>query len=236
MKHYPAIPACLLSLLILSCGSSQQQTAPQNETVPVARETTPDPELIFEEDFESGMELWELTDPQAWELKAEGDGHVLALVKDSDYEPPFRSPFNIALAKQSTPDDYTLEVTARSTTEEYNHRDLCLIFGWQSPSQFYYVHIATRADPHANSIFLVNNAERVSIAEKRTEGTSWGDPAHRVRVVREAQSGLIQIFFDDFDEPIMETHDTTLGGGRFGVGSFDDEGTFDDIQVWGGRR
>ena len=178
------------------------------------------------------MEGWELTDPQAWLWTEEGDGHVLALIKDSQYTPPVRSPWNIALASQRTPDDYTLQVKMRSTTEEYNHRDLCLIFGWQSPSEFYYVHIASRADPHANSIFLVNNAPRVSIAEKRTEGTSWGDFARQVRVVRKAESGLIQIFFDNFDEPIMEAHDTTFGGGRFGVGSFDDEGTFDDVRVW----
>ena len=232
MNNIPIRVIFIASILTAGGASCQVEKIeePPEEVKSLELETVP--KSIYEENFEAGMEGWELTDPQAWLLSAEEDGHVLALVKDSNYTPPVRSPANIALAKAKSPADYTLEVTMRSTTEEYNHRDLCLIFGWQSPSEFYYVHIATRSDPHANSIFLVNNKPRISIAEKRTEGTSWGEGAHQVRVVRKGQSGLIQIFFDNLEEPIMEAHDTTFGGGRFGVGSFDDEGTFDDIRLW----
>ena len=61
----------------------------------------------------------------------------------------------------------------RSTQEVYGHQDLCLFFGYQDASHFYYVHLGREADAHANSIFLVNGEPRVSIAQKRTDGTNW---------------------------------------------------------------
>lgn len=226
----------MAAVLTIGGGSCQVNQIKETPKKAESLEQKTVPESIYEENFEAGMEDWEMTDPEAWVLSKRpqqlGGSHVLSLVKDSNYTPPVRSPWNIALAKVELPEEYTLEATLRSTTEEYNHRDLCLIFDWQSPSEFYYVHLATRSDPHANSIFRVNKKPRISIAEKRTEGTSWGEGAHQVRVVRKGQSGLIQIFFDDLEEPIMEAHDTTFKGGRFGVGSFDDEGTFDNIRVW----
>ena len=235
MRNIPIKLIFIVFVLTVGGWSCQveQITEPPKEAKSLEPETVP--ELIYEEDFEAGMEDWEFTDPEAWVLferpQQLGGGHVLSLVNASNYTPPVRSPANIALSKAELPEDYTLEATLRSTAEEYNHRDLCLIFDWQSPSEFYYVHIGTRSDPASNSIFLVNKKPRVSIVEKRTEGTSWSEGAHQVRVVRKGQSGLIQIFFDDFEEPIMEAHDTTFKGGRFGVGSFDDTGSFDNIRV-----
>ena len=35
--------------------------------------------------------------------------------------------------------------------KEYGHRDMVFVFGYQSPAKFYYVHIATKADPNANN-------------------------------------------------------------------------------------
>ena len=63
---------------------------------------------------------------------------------------------------------FVLDVKVRSTTRDYGHRDLCLFFGHQDPSHFYYVHLGKQADEHANSIFIVNGKPRVSIAESRT--------------------------------------------------------------------
>ena len=36
-------------------------------------------------------------------------------------------------------------------------------------THFFYVHVAKKADPHANNIFLVDGAERVAVATKTTE-------------------------------------------------------------------
>jgi hypothetical protein len=190
--------------------------------------------LVLKDDFErDDLGNWDFTDANAWRIaKVEGD-RVLEQHKASQYEPKVRSPFNQALAKGVDVGDFVLDADLKSTTRDYGHRDLCLFFGHEDPSHFYYVHLGKEADEHAHSIFIVNGRPRVSIAETRTKGTPWTDGWHRVRIVRKAADGLIQVFFDDMKTPVMTAHDKTFRHGRVGVGSFDDTGMFDSIQVWG---
>jgi len=188
-------------------------------------------EVLFEDDFEEGLDKWEFTDSDAWEIVVNDGDNVLGLTGKSRYKPPVRSPRNIAWTKDFEADSFQLDVEMRQTGREYGHRDLCLFFGKQDASKFYYVHIASVADPHAHSIFLVNDEPRVSIVEERTEGADWGDEAHHIRLIRDVESGLIEVYFDDMDTPIMTTHDKTFGAGPIGLGSFDDVGEFDDVVV-----
>jgi hypothetical protein len=93
--------------------------------------------------------------------------------------------------------------------------------------------MALKADPHAHSVFIVNNKARVSIAKERTKGLVWGDGWHNVRIVRKVADGTIEVYFDDMDQPIMRAEDKTFTWGRIGVGSFDDTGNYDDIVIRG---
>ena len=190
--------------------------------------------LLLVEDFDSGNERWESADVAAWKVAGKEGERYVSLVKDkSDYTPPVRAPHNMALLKDVEAGDLVLDVRARSTKKDYGHRDLCLFFGYRDPSHFYYVHLAKQADPHAHSVFLVNGKDRLSIAADRTSGMEWGDGWHRIRLRREASSGKIEVFLDDFSKPIMKATDTTFPSGRIGIGSFDDTGDFDEIRVRG---
>ncbi len=190
--------------------------------------------LLFDSSLSTGADIWQFTDTSAWKIRQDSEhGQVLILDGASTYEPAVRSPFNIAWLKSLEVDDFVLEVEAMSTSREYGHRDLCFFFGKQSDTEFYYVHIATASDPHANSIFLVNNADRVSIAEKRTEGTHWENGTfHKIRIVRKVGSGKILVYFDDMRTPVMEATDTTFTSGSIGLGSFDDVGEFRNLRIW----
>ena len=193
--------------------------------------------LLFHDDFESGMDRWEPMDDSTWSVATEeGGNRVLAFTGESGYEPPVRSPRNVALVRDLEVSDFVLEAKLKSTSREYGHRDMCLFYQWQDPAHFYYTHIATEADPHANSIFLVDGEPRTSIAGERTGGTTWrNDRYHTVRIVRDTESGTIEVFFDDMETPIMRARDTTFLSGRVGVGAFDDPGRVDDVRVWGRR-
>ena len=192
--------------------------------------------LVFQDDFESGMDRWEPMDDSTWRIVEEDGNHVLAFTGESGYEPPVRSPRNVALVRDLQVSDFVLEVRLKSTSREYGHRDMCLFYQWQDPAHFYYTHIATEADPHANSIFLVDGEPRTSIAEERTDGTAWqNDHYHTVRIARDTEKGTIAVYFDDLENPIMTASDTTFTSGRVGVGAFDDPGRVDDVRVWGRR-
>lgn len=190
--------------------------------------------LVFKADFEDGsLNAWKATDPAAWRIEEKDGNRVLALFNQSKYSPKVRSPLNINLIKDVVVGSFVLELKMLSTTRDYGHRDMCLFFGAQDPSHFYYVHIANQSDAHANSIFIVDDEPRVSIAKTRTEGTKWDDKWHTVRLVRDVGKGTIEVFFDDKPEPIMTAVDKRFTWGRVGVGSFDDTGCYNDIRLWG---
>jgi len=190
--------------------------------------------LLLREDFDEGSIRWSPTDVSAWKLGAlQGDLFFSLVKRKSNYEPEVRSPYNISLLENITVSDFVFDVRLQSTVADYGHRDLCLFFGYQDPSHFYYVHLGKKADPHAHSIFLVNGAPRVSIATFRTIGVDWDDRWHRTRIRRDTESGKIEVFFDDMMDPILWTKDKTFLHGRVGIGSFDDTGNFDEIRLWG---
>jgi len=201
---------------------------------PALAESNNSCQLVFDSSQSAETANWVFTDAAAWTVRQdENHGQVLALEKESEYEPLVRSPLNIAWLNNIQVSNFIFEVEAMSTSREYGHRDLCFFFGKQSDTEFYYVHIATASDPHANSIFLVNNEPRISIAEKRTEGTKWENGKfHSIRIERSAASGKILVFFDDMENPIMEAVDKTFNAGFMGLGSFDDVGEFRNLKVY----
>jgi hypothetical protein len=188
-------------------------------------------QTLFSDDFEDWAADWQATDEAAWQVKSTPFGKVLALKKQSKYQPPHRSPHNIALIKSRKFGSFQATVLARSTKELYGHRDLCLFFGYQDPAHFYYVHFGQQMDPRANQIFIVNGADRIKISTKTTDGTPWDHKWHKLRLIRDLESGSIQVFFDDMSTPWMTATDKTFGAGRFGLGSFDDTGEFDDLVI-----
>jgi hypothetical protein len=130
--------------------------------------------------------------------------------------------------------DFVLEAEMIQTGREYGHRDMCVFLGAKDPANFYYVHLATKADPNAHNIFLVNDAPRTNIATRTTEGVNWGLGVwHKVRVERRIADGSIKVFFDDFAQPVMETTDKHFESGMIGFGSFDDTGKVARVRVWG---
>lgn len=202
-----------------------------------AQKIPSDYKLLYEQDFEGDVSLddFVITDAQAWRIGEGKNGQALELYGKSDYNPPVRSPLNIAFIKGRKFGSFILEAELQQTGKEYGHRDLCLFFGLKDPSNFYYVHMASVADPNAHNIFLVNDAPRTNIADKTTEGIDWGttEEWHKVRLERNIETGTIRVFFDDMNTPIMEAEDEHFDYGYIGFGSFDDSGKFDNIKIWG---
>jgi hypothetical protein len=198
---------------------------------PVAR--AQDLPLVWEDTFSAGADRWTPADPASWKLIDVEGGRAYSLFTDSKYAPPHRSPVNIALAAGPAVAAFTLDVRLRSTIADYNHRDAVLIFGYQDPAHFYYVHFGKKTDDHANQIFIVNNAARTKISTKTTPGTDWDDAWHQVRVTRDPATGSIAVFFDDMTTPVMTATDRTFPHGRIGIGSFDDTADFDTVTLHG---
>ena len=191
--------------------------------------------LVLRDNFESGdpATRWEASDPKAWKLVEQNGNKVWSQFQHIVTKTPVRSPFNRTVAKDVIVGSCVLDVKLQSTARDYPHRSLCLFFGYQDPAHMYYVHLGQKTDDHANQIFIVNNEPRLKISTRTTEGTQWDNEWHHVRVVRDVDSGKIEVFFDDMQEPVMTAVDKTFTWGQVGIGSFDDTGNFDDVLVYG---
>jgi hypothetical protein len=194
-----------------------------------------DYKLVYSADFASpkALQQFTFTDPKAWRIAKDDAAPSLELFEASKYEPKFRSPFNIALLKDKVFTDVIIDCEACSTVKPYGHQDMCIIYGFVSPSQFYYTHIAVAPDPHAHNCFIVNNAERLAIGKEVSKGVTWGvNEWHRLRIVRKGSDGTTTVYFDDMSKPIMRAQDKTFPSGAIGFGSFDDKGKFRNIRVY----
>ncbi len=189
--------------------------------------------LVFAEDFEAGHGRWDLADPASWALENHGRGHSLCITqRESAYQPKVRSPLHVALISDVKLHEFVLTFDVKSTKDTGNHRDCCVLFGHQDAEHFYYVHLGAKPDPASGQIMIVNGEPRRPLTQN-TQRVPWGADWHSVKVQRTAGSGLIQVYFDSLDQPLMEISDTTFGSGRIGLGSFDDMDAFDNIRLYG---
>jgi hypothetical protein len=48
--------------------------------------------------------------------------------------------------------------------------------------------------------------------------------------------GTMEVYFDDMKTPLMTARDKTFTWGQVGIGTFDDNGNFDDITLRGLKK
>ncbi|TWU27472.1 hypothetical protein [Bythopirellula polymerisocia] len=198
--------------------------------------------LLVQDSFEEGLSHWHTSDPTdgpvTWEIISSNESSVEKMMLRSNggskYEPPYRSPWNLALLKLPVVSDFELSVRVLNTNYDAGgHRDLCIFWGYQDPGHFYYVHLGAVPDPHSCQIFIVNGADRKAITQKESTGTPWDRDWHDVKVTHNTESGSMNVFFDDMIEPVMTATDKKFSWGRVGLGTFDDNGNFDDFKLRG---
>ncbi len=228
---HPKTPMKLLVfVLLLLCGFSGPFQASAEEPPPYVPKGF---SLQWQPDLASDAILGQLefTDPKAWRRSTNAGRVALELIGNSQYAAKVRSPSSIALLTTRRFGDFLLEADLLQTGADYGHRDLCLFFGFQDPGRYYYAHFASKTDPEANQVFVVDGKPFTKISTRTTEGSRWGQNEwHRVRVQR--LGTRITVWFDDMTTPAMLAEDARFGAGYLGFGSFNDSGLFARIRVW----
>lgn len=225
-------------LLSLAISTSSTRSARAADDKPSTPTKLP---LLLDENFANGADKWKPASPEGWKLIDIEGGKAFSEFKNTDItkKVPHRSPWNIAMLKDINVGDFVLEVKLRETSTTLSlHRDCCLVFGYQNPAHFYYVHFSpAKNDPNADQVFIVNDADRRMITDKdhQSPGIDWVDQKawHRLKIVRKVDDGLIEAYFDDMEKPIETAHDKTFTWGRIGIGTFDDTADFAEVKLWG---
>ena len=181
---------------------------------------------------------WAPVTPSKWQFT----GREVILAEAGENRPGPRRPFEYAVLTAG-PAFSAVEIKASvrlDTPVEISNRDVIIVFGYRSDTQFYYAHLSTDNTiyPH-NGIFKVDNADRLRI-EYQWNGRSRGaNPAivdadwHDVRVKHVPATGEIAVYVDGSRDPLMTANDKTFGSGRVGFGSFDNIGRLRDLRVTG---
>jgi hypothetical protein len=173
-----------------------------------------------------------------WTLDGSGEwtisGGRLVLAKAGTPAGPIRRPAALAILTTAPLTRVTLQVDVRSTAPvDLPVRDVNLVVGYESPSRFYYIHLAGVTDAVHNGIFLVADADRRRIDDGKAAPVLTDQAWHRIRVERDPASGRIDVFVDGSPAPVLSARDTTLRAGRVGFGSFDETAEFKDIVITG---
>lgn len=191
-----------------------------------------DYQLWIDESFANAAALSKLrfADPADWVHQAADGGYVEAT--GATYAPPHASLHSLAIFSDFTFGAFVLDAEVMQTNPSGGHRDFCVAWGLESPSRYYYAHIAEAHDAVAHNIHIVLDADRTAITQQFTPGFAWGtDVWHKLRVTRSA-SGDMAVYADGGATPILSASDSRLGKGYVGFGSFDDKGRVRNVKLW----
>lgn len=185
--------------------------------------------LVFSDDFEQArLDRWQMPFPEDWAILSDGGNQYLHMKRSRDPAVP-RRPVQFALIKGVQVGSFDFQARVRR-----EGRSMIVVFNYVDSLHFYYTHLSMDTgsrQPVHNGIFLVNNAPRVRIAGLEAPAalpdTSW----HRIRVVRDAATGRISVWSDVQSAPLFTVTDSTFTCGQIGIGSFDETGDFDDVQL-----
>ncbi|MCD5312102.1 PQQ-dependent sugar dehydrogenase [Kineosporia babensis] len=180
---------------------------------------------------------WAPVTPALWQFSKK----TATLAQAGQSRPGPRRPFEYAVLTDG-PAFGAVEIEGKvrlDTPVEITNRDVIMVFGYRSDTEFYYVHLSSdnKIYPH-NGIFVVNNADRLRI-DDQWDGSRGAPPAitdseyHKVRVVHLPSTGEIAVYVDGSKDPLMTATDTTFGSGRVGFGSFDNTGSLRNLRLTG---
>ncbi len=220
-------------------GKPQRKLPPPRPLKKVATDPRPprDLPLLFEDDFSEGrIDLWRPRKGNLWRLGQVNGDNAYQTVRVG---PPgrVRAPRSMSILKDLAVTDFCITAQVRCMSPPgYDGRDMCIFFGYQDPTHFYYVHFAGRTDSVHNAILKVDGKDRTPITSTRKHPARLIDQGwYRLKVERNVSTGEIKAYVDDMEKPIMTATDKTFTWGLIGVGAFDDLGFVDDVRVWGKR-
>ena len=185
--------------------------------------------VSFREDFESaGLDAWEFPYLQDWEIRREGDNRFLHMLRNREPGVP-RRPLQFARLRNVNVGSFELRARVRREGQS-----MIIVFNYVDTMHFYYAHISGdrgTEQPVHNGLFIVNGEPRKRIAGTEAPPALPDRDWHRVRLARNARTGSIELFVDEQKEPLFSMVDPTFPCGQIGIGSFDETGDFDDIEL-----
>jgi hypothetical protein len=175
---------------------------------------------------------WSVPTASDWKIDRDGDVEVLRLVQGREPlpAPTPRRPFQFALTGAGDYSRVTVEADVKPTA-----KSLLIVVGYRDEAHFDYVHFSTdtgTAQPVHNGVFHVYGGERVRISNPAGPASfAASGKWYRVTVTHDTATGEITGTVDGKPIPAVHAVDLSLGGGRVGIGSFNETGEFRNVRI-----
>jgi len=177
---------------------------------------------------ETNIIEWLLDSSGLWKI----ENNKLLLYQAGKPSGEIRRPSSLAIFISKKLVNVSVEADIKSTADtNVIRRDIDIVIGYESPTKFYYVHLAGVNDDVHNGIFLVNNADRKRIDSGKGIPQLKDQKWHHVKVERIGRTGKIDVYVDGSDSPVLSAIDKTITEGQVGFGSFDDTAEFKNIVI-----
>jgi hypothetical protein len=155
----------------------------------------------------------------------------LILDHTGEQRPPVRRPGEYALLKSDLPIGVFTVEAATLEPETIKNRDICLLFGYQDDTHFYYAHVSSNSDNKFHNIIMrVDGDSRTKINRETDPEPRLSNGWKTIRI-QHLENGEISVFVDDLSKPLMTAKDTTYPVGSIGFGAFDDRAAFATLGV-----
>jgi hypothetical protein len=181
--------------------------------------------------LEAFGQRWSVPLGADWRVTREEGEETLELITARPKADSPRKPFQYALIEGPPLEKFTIECEAR---KQAPRGSLIIVYAWRGPSHFNYVHLSDDTgseQPVHNGIFHVYGGDRVRISPEQGPCALPTAGWHKVRVVYDAATGLVETWVDGQLNPSLRGADLSLGAGRVGLGSFFNTGGFRRFQL-----
>ena len=171
---------------------------------------------------------WIFPHSEDWVSKTENGQSYMHMLRPRDPGVP-RRPLQFARLKNVNVGSFDLSVKVRR-----EGRSMIIVFNYVDTLHFYYTHVSRdrgTTQPVHNGIFLVDGGPRRRIAGTEAQPALPDTQWHTIRVVRNAKTGLIQVYSDVQKKPLFSVVDHHFTCGQIGLGSFDETGDFADLKI-----
>lgn len=171
---------------------------------------------------------WIFPHAEDWVSKTEDGRTYMHMLRPRDPGVP-RRPLQFARLKNVNAGSFDLSVNVRRQGSS-----MIIVFNYVDTLHFYYTHISRdrgTIQPVHNGIFLVDGGPRRRIAGTQAQPALPDTKWHTIRVVRNAKTGLIEVFSDVQKKPLFSVVDHHFTCGQIGLGSFDETGDFADLKI-----
>ena len=192
-------------------------------------------QLFADFSFEKKADVadWQVRKGSEWSLSPEKG--LYQLTKPGK-QGEFRRPMSWSVWKGQQVGAFEVNVRARCLTPtKVKGRDVLIIFGFQDPDHYYYVHLSAENAKVHNIFAKVDGGERTPLPLKGERVPRLlEDGFQTLKVTHDPATGEVAAWVDG--KPALQAVDKTFGGGYVGVGSFDDTVDFDQFTLKGKAR